>query len=250
MTAAARSRSAGGVALLVVLVMILLSALLAWVAAHQALLSETLAGQEVDESLALAAAQALLRDAERDVLGLRVEGQPCQTPSGVLSCRDPSDGPTYPVDVEAFAALVQRLAARTPPCEKGICLGLGDAVSGESSSFWWQAGQLKTWVEGGGGVPYGRYTGARSTGGGSAWGDDLDLLQVSANRGAWYWVEVLPYQVGSSAFQASAARGLSPLAPLPAHPFVYRITAVVQGRTASTAVVLQSVLVRQALGGV
>jgi len=238
---------------MVVLVMVLLCSLLAWIAAGHAGLSEALVGHEVDDALAVAAAQALLRDAERDVLGLRTDGSPCQTPAGVASCRDPAAGPAFPVDGAAFALLVSRLLTRNPPCEQGICLGLGDRVAGDAASFWRQPALLQAWVQAGGGVPYGRYTGAQSRPSAAhAFGAADDLLQITPQRGAWYWVEVLPYQVGQVALQASnaAAAARAPLTPLPAHPYVYRVTAVVQGRFPPALVVLQTVLVRQALGGV
>lgn len=245
---------------MVVLVMLLLCSLLAWVAAGHAGLSESLAGHEVEDALAVAAAQALLRDAERDVLGLRVDGSPCRSPTGVPSCRDPAAGPVFPVDGEAFAALVSRLLARSPPCEQGICLGLGDRVGGDAASFWRQTAGLQTWVRAGGGVPYGRYTGALSRSAvdapaqanPEAPGAADDLLQITPQRGAWYWVEVLPYQVGQVALQSGSAAMAAHtlLTPLPAHPYVYRVTAVVQGRFPPSMVVLQMVLVRQALGGV
>lgn len=251
------ARARGGITLMVVLVMLLLCSLLAWLAAGQAGLSEALLGHEVEDALAVAAAQALLRDAEREVLGQRVDGSPCLTPAGVPSCRDPAEGPVFPADGPAFAVLSARLLARHPPCEQGICLGLGEQVGGDAASFWRQAQWRQTWVDAGGGVPYGRYTGAQSqplaaasADGGTGAADDL--LQITSQRGAWYWVEVLPYQVGQAAWQAgtAAVAARTPLTPLPAHPYVYRVTAVVQGRFPPALVVLQTLLVRQALGGV
>jgi len=212
---ALRSRVAG-LALLGVLVMTLLSALLVFGGARLTRFSDMLAGQDADETRALLAAQALLSDAEVDVLGPRFE----------LSLAD-------------HALLRSRLGALDPPCQAGVCLPLGTESSGDAGSFWHRPKRLQAFVVQGGGAFYGRHTGGAASGGNP-------LLQLESGRGAWYWVEVLPYQAGA----AVAGGGRAAMTPLPEHPFVYRITAVVQGRRAESRVVLQSVLVRHAIGAV
>lgn len=202
-----------GLALAAVLMFMGLASLLILGAAHRVRLGELFAGQDADEAGAVLAAQALLADAERDVLSPRFLLQPAD-----------------------FQALQARLGGLDPPCEQGVCLSLGRESLGESDSFWWRAARLRAFAAQG--VAYGRYTGAGAGGN--------PLLRVEPGRGAWYWVEVLPYQVGAAVVGGPRAA----MTPLPSQPFVYRITALVQGRRAEARVVLQSLLVRQAIGEV
>jgi len=229
-----------GVSLLVVVVVVLLCALLVLASTQAARLSEMLAGNDSEASRAFEAAEALLHDAELDVLGLGPQGQACQPDPAWVGCRHPATTTTVPRSLADFGLLAQQLAQRNPPCADGLCLDLGAAATAESGAGFWRDEQtLGTFVASGGGVPYGRYSGAAlaaSTGN--------PLLQPGANRGAWYWIEVLPYNAGA----AAAGGDLAVWSPTPADPFIFRITAVVQGRRAGASTVLQSLLVRQMLG--
>jgi type IV pilus assembly protein PilX len=65
-----------------------------------------------------------------------------------------------------------------------------------------------------------------------------------ADRGGWYWIEVMPYDpnAGNSGLITNGSTNLA----LNLKPSIaYRITAVARGLKASTQVVLQSTFVRQ-----
>ena len=230
-----------GVSLLVVVVVALLCGWLVLAGAQLVRLSEMLAGNDSEAARGFEAAEALLRDAERDVLGLGPLGQACQPGPVWVGCRHPATTTLVPRNLADFGVLVQQLSQRDPPCADGLCLSLGAAATADSGTGFWRNEQtLSRYVTSGGGVPYGRYSGATPVAGAGN-----PLLQLSAGRGAWYWIEVLPYNVGAAvAGEASAI-----WSPTPADPFIFRITAVVQGRRAgASTVVLQTLLVRQVLG--
>lgn len=226
-----------GVSLLVVVVIALLGALLVLASTQVVRLEEMLAGNDSEAAWGFEAAEALLHDAELDVLGLQPNGQPCQAGGGVAGCRSGATTTLVPSTVAEFNRLALRLSARVPPCADGICLNLGAAATADSGTgFWSDATSLKTQVTTAGGVPYGLYSGARAS--------DNPLLQTSDRRGAWYWIEVLPYNAGA----AVGGGDLAPWSPTPSDPFIFRLTAVVQGRRPGATTVLQSMLVRQVLG--
>lgn len=229
-----------GVSLLVVVVVTLLCALLVLASYQLVRLSEMLAGNDGEASRAFEAAEALLRDAEQDVLGLGTQGQACQPGHGWVGCRNPATTATVPRTLADFGLLAQALAQRDPPCADGLCLSLGAAATADSGSgFWHNEQALSAFIASGGGVPYGRYSGAAL-----AAGAGNPLLQVGGGRGAWYWIEVLPYNAGA----AAAGEGLAIWSPVPSDPFIFRITAVVQARRAGVSTVLQSLMVRHMLG--
>lgn len=234
------SRAQMGVALLVVVVVTLLCALLVLAGAQLVRLSEMLAGHDGEAARGFEAAEALLQDAELDVLGLGFQGQACQKDAAKSGCRHPATTTTMPRTLADFSLLAQQLALRDPPCADGLCLNLGGAVTAESGhGFWSDERTLGRFVTAGGGVPFGRYSGAVQ-----AVGAGNPLLQVGSGRGAWYWIEVLPFNVGGAATGTEQAVW----SPPPSDPFIFRITAVVQGRRAGGTTVLQSLLVRQVLG--
>src|SRR5450830_202789 len=84
-----------GVSLLVVVVVVLLCALLVLASTQAARLSEMLAGNDSEASRAFEAAEALLHDAELDVLGLGPQGQACQPDPAWVGCCSPvpTEGP-------------------------------------------------------------------------------------------------------------------------------------------------------------
>lgn len=229
-----------GVSLLIVVVMTLLCALLVLAGAQIVRLSEMLAGNDSEGTRGFEAAEALLRDAELDVLGLGPQGQVCRPDPGWVGCRNPATTTTLPRTLADFDVLAQQLTLREPPCADGLCLSLGAAATAESGAGFWRNEQtLGTFVAASGGVPYGRYSGAPA-----AAGAGNPLLLSSAARGAWYWVEVLPYSTGA----AAAGGDLAIWSPTPADPFIFRITAVVHGRRSGATTVLQTLLVRHSLG--
>jgi len=235
-----RRRAQHGVSLLIVAVMTVLCALLVLAGAQIMRVSEMLAGNDSEAARAFEAAEALLRDAELDVLGLGPQGQACRPDPGWVGCRNPATTTTLPHSLADLDLLAQRLALREPPCADGLCLSLGAAATAESGAGFWRNEQsLSAFVAASGGVPYGRYSGAPAVAGAGN-----PLLLPGTARGAWYWIEVLPYNTGA----AAAGGDLAIWTPTPADPFIFRLTAVVQGRRSGVTTVLQTLLVRQILG--
>ncbi|MNV92370.1 hypothetical protein D3C71_1869600 [compost metagenome] len=94
------------------------------------------------------------------------------------------------------------------------------------------------------GARYGQFTGA------DAAATANPLLAVSTDgRGAWYWVEMLPYIDPNVALLASLPTNsnVERFAPSRKKLLVYRITALARGNKPSTEVVLQSVLSVQSI---
>lgn len=217
-----------GAALLVVMVMVLLSTLLAAGAARTAWFNELITGIDADHQRAFANAQALLRDAELDIQGRRPDGAPCQ--GGIAfegSCRARSaqalaaGQPWFPQEGRVeFAPVHSWLAPRTPSCAQGICVA--DQVMPE---FWRQPkgelDRMKALA-----AHYGEFTGAPS----------MQASNPLLMTKGWYWVEVLP-------FDGQAPSSAEALAPDPENAFVFRITALAEGRKPSTRTVLQALFV-------
>ncbi len=206
-----------GVALMVVLVMLLLASLALLGSLQLGWLGERRAGSESDAQRAFAAAEALLHDAERDILlGRRPIG---------------ATGPFFPQDDDDLDLLQQRLAAGHRHCLQGICLPADTTAL--NAAAWRDDLAALTAGEGERAIAatYGRFTQATGHGG-------HPLLDPAAGR-AWYWVEV---------FRHTDAAGIeNPIGDLPMpdrrSPFIYRITAYVQGLKPGTRVHLRSVFV-------
>lgn len=238
-----------GVSLIVVIVVVLLSMLLVLGSSRVAVLNELLVSNDADYQRAFEAAQAMLADAELDLMGRAANGGPCVA----AVCRTPASPVFFPRDLSEYQDLEDQLrsgaTAGAPPCRNGICLDLGAQTSGDAAtSFWSQpAGLDPDWnntrslaaftaTEPGfnrRAASYGQYTGAVA----SATGNPLLL---PAAQSAWYWVEVLRYHTGGAGGNFSGF-----WAPPASEPFVYRITAVAQGRKPGTLAVVQTTLVTQ-----
>jgi type IV pilus assembly protein PilX len=251
-------RAQRGISLFTVLIMLLLSLTAVLGAFRVANLNEALLGNTSDYARAQAAAEALVRDAEMDIRGRRPpitvvqadgsRGFPCRpnppgsatsllTESGYIGCRQQGANPTtptpwFPRNSEDFDAVSDLAAANNAltRCMQGICVPLTESSLAPIED------NLATMTPFG--ATYGQYT-----------RDSLAALDVQGNpilnssilvpARAWYWVEVFRYEqaVSSGASLASA------LIPDPSAPFVYRITAVVQGLKSGTRVVVKSVFV-------
>lgn len=245
-----RSRPAQrGVALFVVIVFVLLSMLLALWASRTSLFNEMVVGNDADYQRALEAAQAMLQDAEQDIR-LSLESPDtsplCTTGADVCRVATPIQ---IPQAKENPSGLLGTLfaATTTAGCSYGLCTRREGAVD-----FWNNptdtakgttlAQMLKA------GARYGQYTI------GSKYGDDKDkpanpvLADRSADdKGAWYWIEVLPYDESSKNSNLIVG-GPTNLLPLNIDPgVVYRITALAFGRKPSTMVVMQQTYAPQRL---
>lgn len=221
-----------GTSLLVVMVALVLGSLLVVSSARVAWLNEKLVGNQSDHQRAIAAAEALLRDAESDIRGERFDGTPCSSDPKEAGCRGAyADGrPFFPVKPEDLETLSDRIAPNKA-CRQGICrppstgsinpkdfvVGLIQAPAAASSDA--------------AAASYGQFTGAAASA--------ANPLLTGPSAKAWYWVEVFHYDLASPLAQPSENLPQ----PDAKHPFVYRINAYVQGHQAGTQTWLRSVFI-------
>ena len=94
------------------------------------------------------------------------------------------------------------------------------------------------------GERYGTYTGAKK----NEYSNPI-LTKTDSKEGAWYWIEVMPYDIKPSSLMASSnGNGAIKKWELSLKPpIVYRITAMARGLKPGTQVVLQSTFARQKL---
>jgi type IV pilus assembly protein PilX len=219
------SRAERGIALIVVMVMLLLTTFVLLTSNRVGWLNEKLVSSESDHERAFAAAEALIRDAELDISGRRFDGTPCPVnPATHFGCRN-LNAPYFPEGDDDLDVIKTRVATGfNKTCSQGICLP-GTSVELEAAGAW--TTQLAAMQAAG--ATYGQFTGAKPAAAGNA--------LLTAGR-AWYWVEVFRYSTSYGAGAASSAP-----VPVAQHPYVYRITAFVQGAKPGTQVRLRSTFV-------
>ncbi|KQP39982.1 PilX N-terminal domain-containing pilus assembly protein [Pseudorhodoferax sp. Leaf274] len=223
-----------GIALLVVMLVVLLSSLLALWAFRSSLVNETLVGNDADYQRAFEAAQAMLQDAELDIRGERPDGTACIPTADTKVCRqDPTVA--FIVETKDLGKLLGALDAADTRCKDGICQKRTGA-----QDFWASKATLDPMLLVG--ARYGQYTGAVLPGNSKAAANPL-LTTVVSDQGAWYWVEVMPYDTTPPGLLAGRDKMDLNLNP----NVVYRITALARGLKPRTQVVLQSTLARQKL---
>lgn len=216
-----------GIALVVVMVMLLLTTFVLLASTRVGWLNEKLVGSESDHERAFAAAEALIRDAEMDIRGRQANGQPCAGNANFTGCRA-ANAVYFPYgkgddDLDIITARVA--SGFLNICSQGICLPPTTGTLEEAGAW---TGQLATMQAAG--ATYGQFTGAKQ----QAAGNPL----LAAGQG-WYWVEVFRHP------EIFTNEGLAASTPQPVvqHPFLYRITAYVQGRKPGTRVRLRSIFV-------
>lgn len=166
-----------GVALYVVSMVLLLSALLMLWSSKTALFLEIVSRNDADYQRAFEAAHAMLEDAKADIaLHLQDAAHPhTRTAAGNFL-------PTNPVQWVAWLAALPN--SSTAYCAYGVCYR-----SMEGENFWENAPALSQMLTTG--ARYGTYSdhGATST--------PHPILGLhTANQGAWYWIEPMPVQAG------------------------------------------------------
>ena len=247
-------RSGRGLALVSVMAVLVLCLSLVLATSRHTRFAELLVGNQSDRQRTQAAAEALLRDAEADILGrlppystLQADGgrgRPCQPASSrpVAGCR-PLDAQAlwFPQSYRDFLELRSRLPAGTDtsgtaPCRQGICLSDRPGALGAVQD------QLATLAPLG--ACYGQFTRAGHAIGSHAEHNpvlraDFDANNQCSNARAWYWVETFHYVSGAQ----SSTPATRYLVPDPQRSFVYRITVVAQGLREGTQVVLQSTFI-------
>ena len=244
-----------GVALFIVIVFVMLSMLLALWASRTSMFNELVVGNDADYQRAFEATQALLQDAELDIRGERADGFACDSddvsalPDEV--CRRGSVT-KIPLEAQELSPLLAFLNQQSVHCRHGLCTRrtgrqdfwnnttVTDAAAGEFTLASLTVNTPTDRV----GARYGQYTGAL-TGSSASPANPILADTSAANRGGWYWIEVLPYDESSKSSNLiqGSGTGLLPLNLTPS--VVYRITALAYGRKANatgnpvTSVVLQ-----------
>nr|WP_235578358.1 pilus assembly protein [Pseudorhodoferax sp. Leaf267] len=214
------------------MVVVLLSSLLALWSFRSSLVNESIVGNDADYLRAFEAAQAMIQDAEFDIRGERPDGTAClPDASKPVRCRTGSTV-AFIEETKDLGNLLVQLNASATRCIQGIC----QKRTGRQD-FWADDALLTAMTADG--ARYGDYTGAMV---GTA--SNPILKDTAAGRGAWYWIEVMPYDtsVGGAVLAGKAKLDLN-LNP----GVVYRITAVARGQKPRTQAVLQSTLARQKL---
>lgn len=217
-----------GVALFIVLVIVMLGALLAAWASRSALLNEMLTGNDSDYQRAFEAAQAMVRDAEFDILGMHPDGSLCQEGCRTWAPAQTAEAVFFPTDPNEYLDLKAILDAQTLSCIAGLCTP--DKVD---ARFW--EDETKLLAMQAVASHYGKHTGAKAIEAGNP------LLIPDPTPRAWYWIELLPYSM-SAAIDGGKTNELAPDAQT---PFVYRITAIAHGRKPHTQAVVQTIMVRK-----
>ena len=238
-----------GVALYVVIVMVLLSMLLALWASRTSLFNEMLVGNDADYQRAFEAAQAMLQDAEMDIRGVNSDGTLCvvDATDGDICRRTTSvyfEFETKDIDTIFSTIESQGTAAAATKCFKGICQKRTDP-----QDFWNDKTILGQMISLNVGARYGQFTGAKyksdnKTGNPILNDRTLNATDPSKSKGAWYWIEILPYVDQNISLLGNMPPGANILtyAPSRKKPFIYRITALARGLKPGTEVVLQSTL--------
>ncbi|NWF45453.1 pilus assembly protein PilX [Hydrogenophaga sp. D2P1] len=231
-----------GISLIVVMVMLLLGSILVLGSTRTNWLNESLVSNESDYQRAYVAAEALIADAETDIRGILPGGIPCNSSANFFGCRNRYGAglpfiPESPVqDSEDLQAAIPNFA--TLPCRQGICLITAEDDLGAN---WWNDDLVDmtadTRTPNAIAATYGEFTGANV----GTTGNPLLAADADGNYSGWYWIEVMEFNV------LSGAMGPPPVGNLPVptvdRPYVYRITALAQGRKPGTRVVLRSVFV-------
>ncbi|RYH68064.1 MAG: pilus assembly protein PilX [Alcaligenaceae bacterium] len=239
-----------GISLFIVMIMVLLTTLFALWGARSSLLNEKVTGNDSDYQRAFEAAQAMVRDAELDIMGTKADGSPCvgthcrplALPANIdiannkvyfpqsNSLKDPSGS-----DLDLLKAAMTTLPTAGPQCLAAICLDLST-----TPEFWSNETQLKAMKKVG--ARYGEFTGANA----ADIGNPL-LKSTPTAAKAWYWVEPLLYQSGlDSVSQDYAPIGGGAVSPGKPNGFIFRITAVAEGlKDRTSPVVVQAIFIPQ-----
>ena len=242
-------RTQRGISLFIVIVFVMLSMLLALWAARTSMFNELVVGNDADYQRAFEAAQALLQDAELDIRGERADGLPCTPDSDATKgdiCRRTTAN-KIPLETQEVGPLLADLDldtnAQPTKCRNALCTkrtGKQDFWNNATAANGITLTQMTVNTVG---ARYGQYTGA-AVGDSTAPANPILADTSAANRGGWYWIEVLPYSDSSKSSGLIVDSGnLLTLNLLP--NVVYRITALAYGRKPNTMVVLQQTYAQQ-----
>lgn len=230
-----------GIALYVVIVFVMLSMLLALWASRTSLFNELVVGNDADYLRAYEATEALLQDAELDIRNENSDGSVC-TGTGNICRTSTSD--KIPLEAQDIGPLLATLDNETTKCRNGLCAkrtGKQDFWNNSDTSKGITLAQMTANTVG---ARYGQFTGA-AVGSSTAPANPILADTSAADRGGWYWIEVLPYDESSKS-SGLIVGGPNNLLSLNLTPnAVYRITALAYGRKPNTMVVLQQSYAQQ-----
>lgn len=230
-----------GLALYVVIIFVMLSMLLALWAARSALFNEILVGNDADSQRAFEAAQAMLQDAELDIRGVKPDGSVCVPDASAGDVCRRTTTVYFDIETKDLENLLATVETNQPTtkCYKGICQKRTNV-----QDFWNDSTTLAAMIATDVGARYGQFTGADATG----TANPLLANPPVAGRGAWYWVEMMPYIDPNVSLLSMLPPGsnVERFAPSRKKLFIYRITALARGNKPSSEVVLQSTLSLQA----
>lgn len=251
-----------GIALFIVIVFVLLSMLLALWASRTSLFNELIISNDADYQRTFEAAQIILQDAELDIRGENADGSFCVPSSSDGNICRRSTAEKFPLEAQEVGILLSDLLTITngPRCKNGICTKRSDIGTTKDKQDFWNNNDVSKGITLGqmtgmhaGAIPvgarYGQFTGA-NIGSDSSPANIILRDRTAANKGAWYWIEVLPYDESNknSGLITSETSSNTNILPLNLTPnIVYRITALAFGRKNNTMVVIQQSYARQKL---
>ncbi len=231
---ASRKKQAG-ISLFVVMVIVLLTAILVAMGFKSSQFNEIATGNTAEYQRTYEAAQALIHDAELDIMRMSATGSPCsgancRTYGTITDANTGSGGMLYfpmPDNLSVVqAAIYNNKSSGGTGCIAGICYPLLNA-SNQPYAFWDDPTVLASLRPRA--AHYGQFTGGNY---GTA-SDKSNPRLVDTN--SWYWVELLPYDPSSGIFSGTG------LAPTDMN-LIYRITALVEGNR-NTRSVIQKIVV-------
>lgn len=255
-----------GMSLVTVMVVLLLSLIIVLGGFRTVLFHEMLQGSNSDYQRTFAAAEALLRDAEIDIVGQLPpyttvqpdgsRGELCRWAGDInssggtfIGCRESDVGMPWFARTNAQFNEVRDLIlaassngnGSTVPCLQGICVPSSSDPSALITGIEHQLNTLRPLA-----ACYGQYTQRVARATNPDWSAGNPVLRAqfdTANRciqaQAWYWVEAFRHSdemLGSPAIDAA-------LRPDPAVSVVYRITALAQGLKPGSQIILRSLFV-------
>lgn len=233
-----------GIALIVVMVMLILGSILVLGSTRTTWFNETMVGNDSDYNRAYAAAEALIHDAEADIRGAPVGGQPFNSGNGANFPYEAARAAGRPFiprsikadDVGTVEALIP--AANPGRCAEGICIPVNalNVAPGLGDNWWTNPATLAAMTAVG--ATYGQFTRAVPANPNPA----TNAILTANPAQAWYWIEVFQYSQS-----ASEPRDMP--TPDPNWPYIYRITAIAQGLKPNTQVVLRTIFVPRPKAG-
>lgn len=234
-----QARKAQGFSLIIVLVVALLTSLIVLWSLRTVLFNDRVISNEADHQRAFEAAQAMVMDAQRDILmsltgtsKTRALPKPQNIDLSQKKIYIPRSESLLEEDGGDLLQLQKKFTERNIQCLAGMCLSADPAQPPYKTEFWTSASDLTDMTASA--ATYGLFTQASP-------GKISNPVLNSSTPKAWYWIEPILYQTNSLESMKWAPTGTN--VSLAAQGYVYRITAVAQGLRSNTIAVIQTVIV-------